>query len=257
MAGKDRKRQIARERYVRRMQEQAAARARVRRRWAIGGSAGAVVAIVAIVLALTLPGGGKSAASLSSPVASASASPSPIPAAPTEAAGCTTKPTVVASPSPNFPLIPAGVSDELKTEPTVTIPAGPVPQKIEVKDLVVGNGPTVGAHDNVTVNYLGVNYVDCSEFDSSWAHQQPATFPLDGVIPGFAKGIGGDSATGIAPMKVGGRREIIVPPADGYGTSGAGSVKPNEELVFIVDVLAASAPSPTPSSTSSPSASSS
>ncbi len=45
-------------------------------------------------------------------------------------------------------------------------------------------------------------------------------------------------------MKVGGRREIIVTPADGYGTTGSGSIKPNEELVFVVDVLAASAPSP-------------
>ena len=63
-------------------------------------------------------------------------------------------------------------------------------------------------------------------------------------MPGFKKGIGGDSASGIAPMKVGGRREIIVTPADGYGTTGSGSIKPNEELVFVVDVLAASAPSP-------------
>ena len=92
----------------------------------------------------------------------------------------------------------------------------------------------------MTVNYLGVNYVDCSEFDSSWAHDQVATFSLDGVVPGFTKGIGGDAASGIAPMKVGGRREIIVPPADGYGTTGQGSIKPNEELVFVVDLIATS-----------------
>jgi peptidylprolyl isomerase len=56
-------------------------------------------------------------------------------------------------------------------------------------------------------------------------------------------------------MKVGGRREIIVPPVDGYGITGQGSVTPNEELVFVVDVLAASAPSPSPSASTSPSAS--
>ena len=61
-------------------------------------------------------------------------------------------------------------------------------------------------------------------------------------MPGFSKGIGGDSASGIAPMKVGGRREIIVTPADGYGTTGSGSIKPNEELVYVVDVLAVSTP---------------
>ena len=122
--------------------------------------------------------------------------------------------------------------------------------------MPVGTGATVGPQDSVTVNYLGLNYVDCSEFDSSWSRDSPATFSLTGVVPGFSKGIGGDSASGIAPMKVGGRREIIVTPADGYGTTGSGSIKPNEELVFVVDVLAASTPSASPSASgASPSAS--
>jgi hypothetical protein len=247
--GKDRKRQIARERYEKRMAARAEARAKAKRRTAVGLSAGGVIAIVGIVLLFTLPGSNKKAANLSSPVSSAAASPSgaassPIPPVPTTASGCTSKPSVVASPIANFPLLPAGVDPALKTEPVVTIPAGPVPTKTEVKDVVVGTGATVGAHDSVTVNYLGLNYVDCSEFDSSWSRDSAATFSLDGVVPGFSKGIGGDSASGIAPMKVGGRREIIVTPTDGYGTSGSGAIKPNEELVFVVDVLAASAPSP-------------
>jgi peptidylprolyl isomerase len=249
VAGKDRKRQIARERYEKRMAARAEARAKAKRRTAIGLSAGSVIVIVGIVLLFVLPSNGKKAADLSSPVSSASSSPSaaassPIPPVPTTASGCTSKPSVVASPIANFPLLPAGVDPALKTEPIVTIPAGPVPTKTEVKDIVVGTGATVGAHDSVTVNYLGLNYVDCSEFDSSWSRDSPATFSLDGVVPGFSKGIGGDSASGIAPMKVGGRREIIVTPADGYGTTGSGAIKPNEELVFVVDVLAASAPSP-------------
>lgn len=248
MAGKDRKRQIARERYEKRMAARAEARAKAKRRTAIGLSAGSVIAIVGIVLLFVLPGNNKKAADLSSPPAS-TASPSapassPIPPIPTTASGCTSKPSVVASPIANFPLLPAGVDPALKTEPIVTIPAGAVPTKTEVKDIVVGTGATVGAHDSVTVNYLGLNYVDCSEFDSSWSRDSPATFSLDGVVPGFSKGIGGDSASGIAAMKVGSRREIIVTPADGYGTTGSGAIKPNEELVFVVDVLAASAPSP-------------
>jgi peptidylprolyl isomerase len=261
VAGKDRKRQIARERYEKRMAARAQARAKARQRTAVGLSAGGVIAIVGIVLLFTLPSKHKSAASLSSPPSSASPSAavsSPIPPVPTTAAGCTTKPSVVASPVANFPLLPAGVDAQLKTEPTVTIPSGAVPTKIQVKDLVVGQGATVGPTDDVTTNYLGINYVDCTEFDSSWSRDTVQTFSLQGVIPGFTKGIAGDSASGIAPMKVGGRREIIVPPADGYGTTGQGSVKPNEELVFVVDVLAASTPSASPSASGSvsPSASS-
>jgi peptidylprolyl isomerase len=251
VAGKDRKRQIARERYEKRMAARAQARAQAKRRTAIGLSAGAVIAIVAIVLLIVLPSNNKKPASGLSPVSSASpslspsaAASSPIPPIPTTASGCTSKPSVVASPIANFPLLPAGVDPALKTEPIVTVPAGAVPTKTEVKDIVVGTGATVGAHDSVTVNYLGLNYVDCTEFDSSWSRDSPATFSLDGVVPGFSKGIGGDSASGIAPMKIGGRREIIVTPADGYGTTGSGAIKPNEELVFVVDVLAASAPSP-------------
>jgi len=258
VAGKDRKRQIARERYEKRMAARVEARAKAKRRTAIGLSAGGVIAIVGIVLLFTLPSNNKKPASSLSPVSSASASTSPsaaasspIPPIPTTASGCTSKPSVVASPIANFPLLPAGVDPALKTEPIVTVPAGPVPTKTEVKDIVVGTGATVGAHDSVTVNYLGLNYVDCSEFDSSWSRDTPATFSLDGVVPGFSKGIGGDSASGIAPMKVGGRREIIVTPADGYSTTGSGAIKPNEELVFVVDVLAASAPSPSPSASGS------
>jgi hypothetical protein len=256
VAGKDRKRQIARERYEKRMVARAEARAKAKRRTAVGLSAGGVIAIVGIVLLFVLQGSNKKAANLSSPVSSASASPSaaassPIPPVPTTASGCTSKPSVVASPIANFPLLPADVDPALKTEPVVTIPAGAVPTKTEVKDIVVGTGATVGAHDSVTVNYLGLNYVDCSEFDSSWSRDTPATFSLDGVVPGFSKGIGGDSASGIAPMKIGGRREIIVTPADGYGTTGSGAIKPNEELVFVVDVLAASAPSASPSASGS------
>jgi peptidylprolyl isomerase len=261
VAGKDRKRQIARERYQRRMAAKAQARARARQRTAMGLSAGAVVAIVGIVLAITLPGSGKKPASSVSGVSpsastSASASASPTPPAPTTASGCTSKPSVVASPIANFPLLPAGVDAALKTEPTVTIPAGAVPTKTEVKDLVVGTGATVGKTDNVTVDYLGMNYVDCAEFDSSWSRSTVATFSLQRVIPGFTKGIGGDTASGIAPMKVGGRREIIVPAVDGYGVAGSSpNIAPNEELVFVVDVLAASTPSPSPSASSSASTS--
>ncbi len=184
MAGKDRKRQIARERYEKRMAARAQARAKAKRRTAVGLSAGAVIAIVAIVLLIVLPSNSKKAANLSSPAATPTASASAtasasIPPVPTTASGCTSKPSVVASPIANFPILPAGVDAALKTEPIVTIPSGAVPTKTQVKDIVVGTGATVGADDSVTVNYLGLNYVDCLEFDSSWSRDTPATFSLD------------------------------------------------------------------------------
>jgi peptidylprolyl isomerase len=63
-----------------------------------------------------------------------------------------------------------------------------------------------------------------------WKSGQPAPFPLNGVVPGFAQGIVG--------MKVGGRREIVIPPALGYGSTGSPpAVAPNETLVFVVDLV--------------------
>jgi peptidylprolyl isomerase len=248
VAGKDRRRQVARERYERRLEARAAARAKIRQRWTIGGSAAAVVAIVAIVLAIVLSGSdNKSVASASSPIASGSGSASssaPPPPPPTHADGCTSKPSVVASPIANFPIIPAGVDPALKKEPIVTIPAGPVPITVQTKDIVVGTGETVQADDTVTVNYLALNYVTCEEFDSSWAHSQEATFSLSGLIPGFQQGVTG--------MNVGGRRQIVIPPSQGYGEAGSPpTVGPNEELVFVVDVLATTHASPSTSATTS------
>jgi peptidylprolyl isomerase len=257
VAGNDRKRQIARERYERRQAERLAARAKARQRLIIGGSAAGVVVIALVVLLIVLIGGNStkkkstSAAAASSGAASSAAASSPPPPTPTAAPGCTTKQSPVATPIANFPLLPAGVSKELSTEPSITVPAGAVPKTLQVKDLVVGTGATVTPDDSVTVDYLGVNYVDCTEFDSSWSRDEPATFSLAEVVPGFTKGIGGTAAAAatataagsdaIAPMKVGGRREIIVPPSDGYGTAGSPpNITGNEELIFVVDVLAAS-----------------
>jgi peptidylprolyl isomerase len=260
VTGKDRKRQIARERYERRLVARAQARAKARRRTAMGLAAGAVIVIVGTVVLFSLNSKGNKTAAGASPVSSASpaASSSPVPPIPTTAAGCTSKLSTVATPVANFPILPAGVDAQLKTEPIITVPAGAVPTTTQVKDIVVGTGATVGPHDSVTINYLGLNYVNCAEFDSSWSTDTPATFSLDGVVPGFTKGIGGNAATGIVPMKVGGRREIIVTPADGYGTTGSGKITGNEELIFVVDVLAASPPAATSGSPSaSPSASTS
>jgi peptidylprolyl isomerase len=99
------------------------------------------------------------------------------------------------------------------------------------KDLVVGTGKTATAADTVLVQYVGASYTTGKVFDSSWQYNQPASFSLAEVVPGFAKGIEG--------MKVGGRREIVIPSALAYGKAGRPPViAPNENLVFIVDLKA-------------------
>lgn len=120
-----------------------------------------------------------------------------------------------------------------KTKPKVAVPKGAPPKKLEVKDLEEGTGAAAKAGDAVTVNYVGVNYRTGKEFDASWDRGEPFTFKLGAgeVIPGWDQGVAG--------MKVGGRRELIIPPSLGYGSAGAPpAIPPNETLVFVVDLEA-------------------
>jgi peptidylprolyl isomerase len=119
----------------------------------------------------------------------------------------------------------------LKAEPVIGPGSPPPPTSLETKDLVLGAGTTASASSTVLVQYVGADYTNGKDFDSSWQRGQAASFPLNGVVPGFAQGIEG--------MKVGGRREIVIPSALGYGATGQGSaVAPNETLVFVVDLQA-------------------
>lgn len=120
-----------------------------------------------------------------------------------------------------------------KAEPNVTVPSGPPPKKLEIKDLAKGAGPAAKAGDTATVQYVGVGYDSEEEFDSSWSRNEPYPLALGagGVIPGWEEGIEG--------MKVGGRRELIIPPSLAYGAEGRPpSIGPNETLIFVIDLLA-------------------
>jgi peptidylprolyl isomerase len=120
----------------------------------------------------------------------------------------------------------------LSKKPTVTPPAGAAPSKLVVKDLIKGIGKAVTSPStSVTVNYVGVLYKGGKEFDSSWKRGETSTFSLSGVIPGWTQGIPG--------MKVGGRRELIIPAALAYGAKGTPGIPPNSPLVFVIDLLAA------------------
>ncbi len=117
----------------------------------------------------------------------------------------------------------------LKTKPAISLPKGPAPKTLVSKDLINGTGPAATASSTVTVNYVGVLYKNGKEFDSSWKRGQTATFSLSGVIKGWTQGIPG--------MKVGGRRELIIPPDLAYGKTGSPpTIGPNETLVFVIDL---------------------
>jgi peptidylprolyl isomerase len=119
-----------------------------------------------------------------------------------------------------------------KTKPDVTVPKGAPPKKLVVREIEEGSGEEAVAGDEVTVQYVGVDYKDGKEFDSSWSRDEPFTFTLgEGqVIPGWDQGVAG--------MKVGGRRELIIPPELAYGKTGQPpTIGPNETLVFVIDLL--------------------
>jgi peptidylprolyl isomerase len=118
----------------------------------------------------------------------------------------------------------------LKTKPKVAIPSGPPPSKLVVKDLIKGTGPAATAGSTVTVQYVGVVYKGGKQFDASWndGSGQPVSLPLTGVIKGWQQGIPG--------MKIGGRRELIIPPSLGYGATAQSKIPANSTLVFIIDL---------------------
>ncbi|WP_329113815.1 FKBP-type peptidyl-prolyl cis-trans isomerase [Streptomyces sp. NBC_01465] len=118
------------------------------------------------------------------------------------------------------------------TKPRIEVPEGAAPTELTVRDLVVGEGPEAQPGRVVQVHYVGVTFASGKEFDSSWERGQPFKFAVGGgrVIKGLDRGVRG--------MKVGGRREIIVPPRLGYGRqSPSPLIPPGSTLIFVVDLL--------------------
>jgi len=127
----------------------------------------------------------------------------------------------------------SGANTNLKKKPTVTVPAGAPPTELESIEIVEGTGAKAKSGDEVTVQYVGVGYESEEGFDSSWSRNEPFSFQLGAgqVIPGWDQGVEG--------MKVGGRRELIIPPELAYGESSPSpAIGANETLIFIVDLLA-------------------
>ena len=108
----------------------------------------------------------------------------------------------------------------------------PIKDGLIIEDIVVGTGEEAVSGKRVTVDYAGT-LENGTKFDSSYDRGTPFSFNLGAgeVIEGWDKGVAG--------MKVGGKRKLIIPSALGYGERGAGGViPPNATLIFEVELLA-------------------
>jgi len=118
------------------------------------------------------------------------------------------------------------------SKPEIDFPDGPPPEDLEVTDLTVGSGAEAKPGQQVRVHYVGVAHSTGEEFDASYNRGEPLDFPLGAgrVIAGWDQGVAG--------MRVGGRRRLVIPPHLAYGDRGAGGViKPGETLIFVVDLV--------------------
>ncbi|WHT21856.1 FKBP-type peptidyl-prolyl cis-trans isomerase [Crossiella sp. CA-258035] len=115
------------------------------------------------------------------------------------------------------------------TKPEIDFQDGPAPTELVVKDLVLGEGAEAVPGGTVEVHYVGVEYDTGEEFDSSWNRGQTIEFPLNNLIAGWQQGIPG--------MKIGGRRQLTVPPELAYGPAGAGHRLSGKTLVFVIDLV--------------------
>ncbi|MGY2702644.1 MULTISPECIES: FKBP-type peptidyl-prolyl cis-trans isomerase [unclassified Nocardioides] len=117
-------------------------------------------------------------------------------------------------------------------KPEIDFPDFDPPTDLVVTEISEGSGAEASAGSTVSVHYVGVAHSTGEEFDASYNRGEPLSFRLGvgQVISGWDQGVQG--------MKVGGRRQLVIPPHLGYGDRGAGAViKPGETLIFVVDLL--------------------
>ena len=120
------------------------------------------------------------------------------------------------------------------SKPEDDFPGGEPPADLEITDIWEGDGKVAGPGDTVRVHYVGVAFSTGEEFDASWNRGEPLEFRLGRgqVIAGWDQGVQG--------MKVGGRRQLVIPPGLAYGNRGAGNIiRPGETLIFICDLVSA------------------
>jgi len=142
------------------------------------------------------------------------------------------KTTVLNAPDSTFPKV---TFDPKTGVPTVAKPSGVEPKDLSIAYLSKGSGKTVESGDSVTVNYTGVIWGTGKVFDSSWTRGTPATFVTSQVVPGFGKALVGQT--------VGSKVIVIIPPAEGYGTSGnsGAGISGTDDIVFVVQIISTKA----------------
>ena len=116
-------------------------------------------------------------------------------------------------------------------KPDLSIPAGDAPSELVLEDITVGDGKEAVAGTNVEVHYVGVAWSTQRQFDASWDRNETFEFRLGAgqVISGWDQGVAG--------MKIGGKRTLILPSEMGYGARGAGGIiPPNAALIFDVEL---------------------
>jgi hypothetical protein len=217
------------ERQLQRRQERDAAR----KRFTLIASIVGTVVLIALIVGFIVIVGNDNKNSKTASAASNSASTSPSVSTSPSPTPSTSYPAAKGA-SVTFAGVTVSGAADLAGKPGVTSKGTKDTSKLQVKDLVVGKGKAATATSTVTVQYVGALYSNGTVFDSSWARGQAAQFSLTGVVKGFTEGIGG--TTGIAPMKIGGRRLMILPSTLAYGAQANGNIPANAALVFVVDL---------------------
>lgn len=143
-------------------------------------------------------------------------------------------PTDAPSAPEGVPAVFDGTDLQSEPRPAAMGNGAPRPTEVLIQDLVTGDGAAVAVNDTAVIRYVAARYRDGTAFDSSWNRATPAVpLPLRGTVAGFREGMAG--------MREGGRRLIVVPASGGYGSEGAVDVPPDTDLVYIVDLVKVSA----------------
>ncbi len=114
-------------------------------------------------------------------------------------------------------------------KPEIDFIEGPPPADLVITDLIVGEGAEAVPGGQVEVHYVGVDFETGEQFDASWDRGSTISFPLNGLIAGWQEGIPG--------MRVGGRRQLVIPPHLAYGPAGTGHRLGGRTLVFVIDLV--------------------
>jgi FKBP-type peptidyl-prolyl cis-trans isomerase len=139
--------------------------------------------------------------------------------------------TQVSTGGGNLPTVTAASG----TAPKVTVPSNNPPASLVTKTLIKGSGPPITKGQEVVTQYVGVNWRTKTVFDSSWSRGSPYGFQIGAspaqIIPGWD--------TGLLGVRVGSRVLLVIPPKEGYGSSGNSSagIKGTDTLVYVVDIV--------------------